>query len=106
MRFVETRLLGVMRIEPKVFSDERGYFMETWQATRFRDAGLDAKFVQDNFSHSTKSTLRGLHYQIRKPQGKLVRVVSGEVFDVAEDLGEDVCHDGFLSLVLASGSGM
>ncbi|MGI9232884.1 MAG: dTDP-4-dehydrorhamnose 3,5-epimerase [Woeseiaceae bacterium] len=86
MKFVETELSGVVKIEPTVFSDERGYFMETWQAKRFRDAGLDANFVQDNFSHSTKFTLRGLHYQIRQPQGKLVRVVSGKVFDVAVDI--------------------
>ena len=86
MNFVETRVPGVVRIEPTVFSDERGFFMETWQARRFRDAGLDAEFVQDNFSHSTQGTLRGLHYQIQQSQGKLVRVVSGEVFDVAVDL--------------------
>ena len=86
MNFVETGVPGVVRIEPTVFSDERGFFMETWQAQRFRDAGLDAEFVQDNFSHSTQGTLRGLHYQIQQSQGKLVRVVSGEVFDVAVDL--------------------
>lgn len=86
MDFVETELSGVILIAPMVHSDDRGYFMETWQARRFRDAGIDVNFVQDNFSHSTKGTLRGLHYQIQKPQGKLVRVVSGEVFDVAVDL--------------------
>lgn len=86
MKFVETSLPGVIRIEPAVHSDGRGFFMETWQARRFRDAGIDANFVQDNFSHSSKGTLRGLHYQIQQPQGKLVRVVSGEVFDVAVDL--------------------
>jgi dTDP-4-dehydrorhamnose 3,5-epimerase len=86
MKFVETSLPGVIRIEPSVHSDGRGFFMETWQARRFRDAGIDADFVQDNFSHSSKGTLRGLHYQIQKPQGKLVRVVSGEVLDVAVDL--------------------
>ena len=86
MKFIETRLAGVIRIEPAVHTDDRGYFMETWQAQRFRDAGIDAEFVQDNFSQSSKGTLRGLHYQIEKTQGKLVRVVSGEVFDVAVDL--------------------
>jgi len=86
MQFVETSLQGVIRIEPKIFSDERGFFMETWQSRRFREAGIDAEFVQDNFSHSSKGTLRGLHYQIKHPQGKLVRVVSGEVYDVAIDL--------------------
>jgi dTDP-4-dehydrorhamnose 3,5-epimerase len=86
MKFVETSLPGVIRVEPLIHSDGRGFFMETWQAQRFRDAGIDADFVQDNFSHSSKGALRGLHYQIQKPQGKLVRVVSGEVFDVAVDL--------------------
>ena len=86
MKFVETSLPGVIKIEPRVFSDERGFFMETWQAQRFRDAGISTEFVQDNFSHSSRDTLRGLHYQIQQPQGKLVRVVSGEVFDVAVDL--------------------
>ena len=86
MKFVETSLPCVIRIEPRIFSDERGFFMETWQARRFHDVGIDADFVQDNFSHSSKGTLRGLHYQVQQPQGKLVRVVSGEVFDVAVDL--------------------
>jgi dTDP-4-dehydrorhamnose 3,5-epimerase len=86
MKFVETDLPGVIRIEPVVHSDERGFFMETWKARRFHDAGIDADFVQDNFSQSTKGTLRGLHYQIKQAQGKLVRVVSGEAFDVAVDL--------------------
>jgi dTDP-4-dehydrorhamnose 3,5-epimerase len=86
MKFVETSLPGTVRIIPTVHQDERGYFMETWQAERCRGAGIDADFVQDNVSQSSKGTLRGLHYQINQPQGKLVRVVSGEVFDVAVDL--------------------
>ena len=86
MEFIETSLPGVIRIEPRVFTDERGFFMETWQARRFAESGIDVEFVQDNFSQSTKGTLRGLHYQIQQPQGKLVRVVSGAVFDVAVDL--------------------
>jgi len=86
VKFVDTGLPGVIRIEPAIHRDDRGFFMETWQAQRFRDAGIDADFVQDNSSHSSKGTLRGLHYQIQNPQGKLVRVVSGEVFDVAVDL--------------------
>jgi len=86
VKFVATKLAGVIRIEPAVHRDARGYFMETWQARRFRDAGIDVDFVQDNFSYSSKGTLRGLHYQISQPQGKLLRVVSGEVFDVAVDL--------------------
>jgi dTDP-4-dehydrorhamnose 3,5-epimerase len=86
VRFVETQLPGVIRIEPTVHGDDRGYFMETWQAKRFGEHGIEAKFVQDNFSQSTRGTLRGLHYQIEQVQGKLVRVVHGEVFDVAVDL--------------------
>ena len=86
MKFVETRLPGPVKIIPTVHQDERGYFMEIWQAERCRDAGIDADFVQDNVSQSSKGTLRGLHYQIKQPQGKLLRVVSGEVFDVAVDL--------------------
>ena len=86
MKFVDTGLPGVIRIEPAIHRDDRGFFMETWQAQRFRDAGIDADFVQDNTSCSSKATLRGLHFQIENPQGKLVRVVSGEVFDVAVDL--------------------
>ena len=86
MKFVETGLPGVIRIEPQIHRDDRGFFMETWQARRFRDAGIDADFVQDNTSVSSRGTLRGLHYQIQRPQGKLVRVASGEVFDVAVDL--------------------
>ena len=86
MQFVDTGLPGVVKIIPTVHRDERGYFMETWQANRFRDAGIDVGFVQDNCSMSFRGTLRGLHYQVRKTQGKLVRVISGEVFDVAVDL--------------------
>jgi len=86
MKFLATNLPGVVKIEPSVHSDDRGYFMETWQARRFSDAGIGEDFVQDNFSQSSKGTLRGLHYQIEQAQGKLVRVVQGEVFDVAVDL--------------------
>lgn len=86
MKFVETSLPGPVKIIPAVHEDARGFFMETWQAKQFSDAGIDAEFLQDNFSRSSKGTLRGLHYQIKQPQGKLVRVVSGEVFDVAVDL--------------------
>lgn len=86
MKFQETRLPGVTLITFQVFPDERGYFMETWQQKRFADAGIDATFVQDNFSCSSRGTLRGLHYQISKSQGKLIRVVRGEVFDVAVDM--------------------
>ena len=86
MKITETRIPDVKLIEPKVFGDERGFFMETWNDRAFREAGIDATFVQDNHSRSVKNTLRGLHYQIKQPQGKLVRVTRGEVFDVAVDL--------------------
>ena len=86
MKFVPTDLPDVIRIEPTIHGDDRGFFMETWQARRFHEAGIDGEFVQDNFSHSSKGTLRGLHYQIEHAQGKLVRVVQGEVYDVAVDL--------------------
>ncbi|SDO29225.1 dTDP-4-dehydrorhamnose 3,5-epimerase [Vreelandella arcis] len=86
MKITETKIPAVKLIEPKVFGDERGFFMETWNEKAFREAGINATFVQDNHSRSAKYTLRGLHYQIKQPQGKLVRVTRGEVFDVAVDL--------------------
>ncbi len=86
MRFVPTAVRDVVIIEPRVHGDERGFFMETWRESLFQDAGIKTRFVQDNHSRSVKYTLRGLHYQIRQPQGKLVRVIAGEVFDVAVDL--------------------
>ncbi|WP_280564594.1 dTDP-4-dehydrorhamnose 3,5-epimerase [Chromohalobacter sp. 48-RD10] len=86
MDVIETPIPDVKLIKPKVFGDERGFFMETWNAQVFAEAGIDATFVQDNHSRSVQHTLRGLHYQIRQPQGKLVRVTRGEVFDVAVDL--------------------
>jgi dTDP-4-dehydrorhamnose 3,5-epimerase len=87
--FNETSLNGVYIIEPTVFGDERGYFMETYHAQEFRKAGLDFNFVQDNQSKSLRGVLRGLHFQHTQPQGKLVRVIKGEVFDVAVDLRKD-----------------
>ncbi|MDR3222484.1 MAG: dTDP-4-dehydrorhamnose 3,5-epimerase [Methanobrevibacter sp.] len=84
--FIKTSIEGVFIIESTVFGDERGYFMETYQANEFRDAGISAEFVQDNQSKSTKGVLRGLHFQYTQAQGKLVRVIKGEVFDVAVDL--------------------
>lgn len=77
---------GPLVIEPKVFGDERGFFLESWNEARFKDAGLDLAFVQDNHSRSAKGVLRGVHFQNPNPQGKLVRVVSGAVWDVAVDL--------------------
>lgn len=87
-KFIETSIKDVYIIEPTVFGDERGYFMETYHAGEFGEAGLDYNFVQDNQSKSKKGVLRGLHFQKTKPQGKLVRVIKGEVFDVAVDLRE------------------
>lgn len=86
MQFLPTRIPDVVLIKPRVFGDERGYFMETWQERKFADAGMEAHFVQDNHSRSGKGILRGLHYQIQQAQGKLVRVISGAVFDVAVDI--------------------
>lgn len=87
MKVTPTALPEVLILEPKVFGDERGFFMESWNARTFAEAtGLDVTFVQDNHSRSAKNVLRGIHYQLVKPQGKLVRVVSGAVYDVAVDL--------------------
>jgi dTDP-4-dehydrorhamnose 3,5-epimerase len=86
MRFISTDIPDVIIIEPHVFEDARGFFMETYQARQFSEAGIGSNFVQDNHSRSTQYTLRGLHYQIRHAQGKLVRVVVGKIFDVAVDL--------------------
>ena len=88
MNFLLTRLPEVIVVEPRILTDERGFFMETWQSQKFADGGIDAVFVQDNHSASRQWVLRGLHYQITRPQGKLVRVTQGEVFDVAVDLRE------------------
>lgn len=87
MKAVRSDLDGVLIIEPEVFGDDRGFFFESFNARAFaKETGVDAQFVQDNHSRSARHVLRGLHYQVRQPQGKLVRVVSGEVFDVAVDL--------------------
>ena len=86
MNVTPTALPDVKLIEPRVFGDDRGFFMETWNARAFAAAGLDATFVQDNHSRSRRGVLRGLHYQIEHAQGKLMRVVAGEVFDVVVDL--------------------
>jgi dTDP-4-dehydrorhamnose 3,5-epimerase len=90
MNVTTTKLPGVVIIEPKLHGDSRGYFLETFQVDRYKDlAGIDLPFVQDNQSRSAKGVLRGLHYQIKKPQGKLVRVTRGEVFDVAVDINSE-----------------
>ena len=88
-KFTETEIEGVYIIEPIVFGDNRGYFMETYNYNEFKEAGLDMVFVQDNQSKSKKGVLRGLHFQKTHSQGKLVRVIEGEVFDVAVDLRKD-----------------
>jgi len=86
MKIQTTEIPDVLLIEPRVFHDERGFFKETYEKNRYTGEGIDAEFVQDNFSRSKKGTLRGLHYQIEHPQGKLVQVMRGSVFDVAVDL--------------------
>lgn len=89
MKIQKTSLKDCLILEPTVHGDERGFFLETYQEKRYRDAGINYEFVQDNHSRSQKGVLRGLHFQINKPQGKLVRVVRGEVLDVAVDLRAD-----------------
>jgi len=87
MKAIPTEIPGLLILEPKVFGDSRGFFFESFNKRRFREiTGIDADFVQDNHSRSARGVLRGLHYQIKQPQGKLVRVVRGKVFDVAVDL--------------------
>lgn len=94
MKIVECAIPGPLIIEPKVFGDDRGFFMESWNADVFRAAGLDLNFVQDNHSRSSRGVLRGLHFQNPEPQGKLVRVVSGAVFDVVVDVRRSSPHFG------------
>ena len=89
MTIEPTPLAGVVVIRPKVFGDDRGFFFESWNRQQFQDAGIPSDFVQDNHSRSRQGILRGLHYQTEQPQGKLVRVAAGEVFDVAVDLRTD-----------------
>src|SRR3954470_13950790 len=86
MRLAPTEIPGVVVIEPEVYRDHRGFFLETYHAEKYRVAGIPGPFVQDNHSRSLRGTLRGLHLQVRKPQGKLIRVIEGEIFDVAVDV--------------------
>jgi dTDP-4-dehydrorhamnose 3,5-epimerase len=86
MQRLNTKLDGVTLIEPKVFEDDRGWFMEAFNEAAFRNLGLPSHFIQDNQSHSRRNVLRGLHYQVERPQGKLVRVLAGRIFDVVVDL--------------------
>jgi dTDP-4-dehydrorhamnose 3,5-epimerase len=94
MKVIETPLPGVLLLEPKTFGDARGFFLESWNRRTFADLGIDLDFVQDNHSRSSQGVLRGLHYQLNDPQGKLVRVVNGAVFDVAVDLRRSSPHFG------------
>ena len=89
MRFVETEVAGVIVVEPDIHRDGRGFFLETFHAAKYAAAGIPATFVQDNHSASARGTLRGLHMQILQPQGKLVRVTAGEIWDVALDVRPD-----------------
>jgi len=86
MRCIETSIFGVLLVEPKVFTDARGLFLETYQRMRYQECGVHSIFVQDNHSHSRQGTLRGLHYQLAHAQAKLIYVVSGEIFDVVVDI--------------------
>lgn len=103
MNVINTQIEGALIIEPKVFGDERGFFLETFQAERYKEmAAIDLPFVQDNHSRSGKNVLRGLHFQKTKPQGKLVRVVRGEVFDVVVDIRQDSPTYGLWAGVILS----
>jgi len=89
MELIPTAIEGVLIVEPRVFGDERGFFLESWNQASFAKLGLDLDFVQDNHSRSARGVLRGMHYQLPNPQGKLVRVVAGSVFDVAVDMRKE-----------------
>jgi dTDP-4-dehydrorhamnose 3,5-epimerase len=106
MNVIETALPGVLIIEPKLIGDERGFFVETFQAKRYREAGITLDFVQDNHSRSRRGVLRGLHAQAKHPQGKLVRVARGEVFDVAVDINPQSPHFGkWVGVTLSDANG-
>jgi len=94
MKVIETSLPGILLLEPKVFGDARGFFMESYNRRTMAEAGITEDFVQDNYSRSAKGVLRGLHYQIKQAQGKLVRVLAGEVYDVAVDMRRSSPHFG------------
>jgi dTDP-4-dehydrorhamnose 3,5-epimerase len=102
MNIIPTSLEGLLIIEPKVFGDTRGYFLETYHHRRYHSDGLDAIFVQDNLSFSKKGTLRGLHFQITQPQAKLVQAITGKIFDVAVDIRPDSPTFGKWSSALLS----
>jgi dTDP-4-dehydrorhamnose 3,5-epimerase len=102
-RIERTRLPGVLILHPRIFSDQRGFFLESYNERVMAEAGITQRFVQDNHSYSTKNVLRGLHYQYERPQGKLIRVVSGEILDVAVDLRRSSPMLGKWVSVLLSG---
>ena len=89
MKIIETAIPDVKLIKPRRFDDDRGFFSQTYHQRQYHDAGIPSRFVQDNWSHSSKGVLRGLHYQLKNPQAKLVSVIRGEVFDVAVDIRKD-----------------
>jgi len=103
MKVLPTELDGVLIVEPKVFGDQRGFFMESFQRQRYRDAGIDTEFVQDNTSFSVRRTLRGLHYQYPNAQAKLVQVLQGEIYDVAVDIRQGSPTFGRWTGVILSG---
>lgn len=86
MKIISTPIPDIRLIQPKIFEDDRGFFLESYQKRQYAEAGIDADFVQDNHSKSYHGILRGLHYQIKKPQGKLMRVIAGEIYDIAVDI--------------------
>jgi dTDP-4-dehydrorhamnose 3,5-epimerase len=94
MEIVSTRLPGVLRLRPRIFTDDRGWFAETFNESNFQEAGLPFRFVQDNQSRSRQHVLRGLHFQLHHAQGKLVRAVAGRIFDVAVDIRRPSAHFG------------
>lgn len=103
MKVIDTKIADVKIIEPKIFGDERGFFLETYEKNRYQDLlNISMDFVQDNHSRSTKGVLRGLHFQRSNPQGKLVRVVRGEVFDVAVDIRKDSPTYGIWEAIILS----
>ena len=114
MRFIETSIPGIIVVEPDVHRDGRGYFLETFHAAKYSAAGIPGMFLQDNHSSSVRNTLRGLHMQVRTPQGKLVRVIEGEIWDVAVDVrpesktfgqwvGETLSAENFRQLYIPPG---
>jgi dTDP-4-dehydrorhamnose 3,5-epimerase len=104
-RFLATELPGVILVEPRIHRDGRGFFLESYHAAKYREGGIDENFVQDNHSYSVRGTLRGLHGQSPHPQGKLVRVIEGEIFDVVVDVRRgSPAYGRVLTLVLTSGS--